>query len=177
MGGDVSRSTKPFQRIAGVVALSVLALAASGCGNRRDEFVGARVKDTCDATWPVCDTFAGCMIGGQSYVEGRFPNDGRFIVRVAEASTVKLHVFLEEPGAAGEQTSFTFYEDRCRSRTRLEVNGRAFVAEAEQRAAFTREVVLEGTGDHLVEFSSDAQARYLIKVDVTPTRLQVDEGL
>lgn len=177
MAGDVSRCISAFQRMTAVCGLCVLALASAGCGDRRDAFIGARVEDTCDGAWPVCDTFAGCTIGEQSYVQGRFPNKGRFIVRIAEPSTVKLHVYIEEIGAAGEQTSFTFFEDRCRSRTRIEVTGKTFVADAERAGEFTREATLSGAGDHLVEFESDAQARYLIKVDVRPTRLKEDEGI
>lgn len=177
MASDVSRQPAPFQRMKVAVGLCVLAALFSSCGNRRDAFIGGRVEDTCDGTWPVCDSFAGCMIGEQSYIQGRFPNKGRFVVRVAEPSVVKIHVFLEEVGAAGEQTSFTLFEDRCRSRTRVEATGKAFIAEMEQRGEFTREATLSGTGDHLIEFESDAQARYVIKVDVRPTRLQEDEGL
>lgn len=160
-----------------LLALCVLATVLGGCGNRRDDFIAGRVEDTCDGTWPVCDSFAGCLIGDQSYIQGRFPNKGRFIVRIDEPSTVKLHVFLEELGAAGEQTSFTLFEDRCRARTRVETTGKSFVAEAERAGSFTSEATLSGTGDHLVEFESDSQARYLIKVDVRPTRLSADEGL
>lgn len=177
MALDVSLCPRAFQRMTALSALCVLALAATSCGDRRDAFIGARVEDTCDGTWPVCDSFAGCLIGEQSYIEGRFPNKGRFVVRVPEPSVVKIHVYLEELGAAGEQTSFTFFEDRCRSRTRLEATGKSFIAEAERSGAFTREATTSGIGDHLIEFDSDAQARYVIKVDVRPTRLREDEGL
>ncbi|MFL5321551.1 MAG: hypothetical protein ACJ790_17950 [Myxococcaceae bacterium] len=155
-----------------VTGLLVFALLLQGCGNHKDDFISGRVQDKCDGTWPICDSFAGCLLGPQSYVEGRFPNHGKFVVQVPEPSTVRVHVFLEEIGAAGEQTSFTFYEDRCRSKTRLDTTGKEFVAEAQRSGEFVQEAELVGVGDHLIEFASDAQARYDIKVEVLPKRLQ-----
>lgn len=129
------------------------------------------MQDKCDQSWPICDTFSGCLLGPQSYVEGRFPNRGKFAVQVPEPSVVRVHVFLEDIGAAGEQTSFIFYEDRCRSKTRIDATGKAFVAESQRSGEFVREADLLGEGDHLIEFESDAQARYTLKIEVLPKRL------
>ena len=45
----------------------------------RDDFIGARVKDSCNGSWPVCNQTASCFIGNQSYIEGRFPGQGKII--------------------------------------------------------------------------------------------------
>lgn len=132
--------------------------------------MGARVQDLCDESWPVCDTVAGCVLGAESYRAGRFPGTARFVVRLAEPSTVRVSLFVEDAGAAGEQTFITWYEDGCRARVREELSGRTLFGEAERFGAVTREARLDGVGDHLVEIESDAQAQYLVKVDVVSRR-------
>src|SRR5262245_44989268 len=75
-----------------------------GCDSQKDAFVGPRVEDHCDESWPVCDLVAGCVLGPESYREGNFPGDGRFIVRIGEPSTVKVSLYLEDVRAAGDET-------------------------------------------------------------------------
>ena len=164
-----SRSDVSFvARLLGIGAF--LLLATPGCGDRRSDFLGARVEDRCDESWPICDTVAGCILGHESYRSGRFPGHGRFIVRLAEPSLVRVSFFLENVGASGERTIITWHEEACRARIREEVSGRTFVGEAQRYESVSREAELDGVGDHLIEFESDAQAEYLVKVDVTPRR-------
>ncbi|WP_241758672.1 hypothetical protein [Pyxidicoccus parkwayensis] len=146
------------------------AMVLSACGGSREDFIGARVKDTCDAAWPVCNQVAGCILGTESYAEGRFPGQGQFIVQVPEASTVKVRFFLEDVTAAGEETVVLFHEEGCRARKREAADGRAVQDLMEKFGEFSREADLTGVGDHLIEFESDMQARYVVKVDVTPLR-------
>lgn len=158
-----------------VACLAVLAGNAflAGCDGRREAFIGPRVEDHCDESWPVCDLVAGCMLGPESYREGNFPGEGRFIVRIDEPSAVKVSIFLEDVHATGDESVLVFYEDACKGRVRESATGRSFVAEGESSEGFTREVQLNAPGDHLIEFSSDSQARYLIKVEVTSKRQQL----
>ncbi|HZI14450.1 MAG TPA: hypothetical protein VE153_29050 [Myxococcus sp.] len=148
----------------------LVAMLALGCGGSREDFIGPRVKDTCDASWPVCSQVVGCILGTESYAEGRFPGRSRFIVQLPEASTVKVSFYLEEVSAAGEETVVQFHEEGCRTRTRQAVDGRTVLDSMEKFSEFTREADLTGVGDHLIEFESDMQARYVVKVDVTPLR-------
>jgi hypothetical protein len=150
------------------VVIAVLALA--GCGGGRGDYVGSRAKDVCDAEWPVCSRVAGCILGQESYTEGRLPGKGQFIVQLKEASTVRVRFFLEDVVAAGEETVITFHEEGCRARIRESVTGRTALDSAEKFGEFSREVELTGVGDHLVEFESDMQARYVLKVEVEPVR-------
>jgi len=149
--------------------LLVLALG-TGCGGGRADFIGSRANDVCDAEWPVCSKVAGCILGMESYTEGRLPGKGQFIVQLKEASTVRVRFFLEDVVAAGEETVVTFHEEGCRARTREAVNGRTALDSAEKFGEFSREADLTGVGDHLVEFDSDMQARYVLKVEVLPLR-------
>ncbi len=141
-----------------------------GCGGSRADFIGSRVQDACAEAWPVCGTMAGCILGPESYAEGRFPGQGRFIVQVPEASTVRVRFFLEEAVAAGEETVVTFHEEGCRARVRQALSGRNALELMEKQGELSREADLTGVGDHLIEFSSDMQARYVVKVDVVPLR-------
>lgn len=155
--------------VARLIFLGIFAIA--GCGDRRSDFVGSRVEDTCNESWPVCDVVSGCLLGAESYRTGRFPGTGRFVVRVSEPSVVKVSFFLEQVAAAGNQTAITWYEDACRSRIRQEISGNTFVGEAQRYEAVTRQADLNAEGDHLIEFESDAQADYLVKVEVIPKRV------
>lgn len=151
--------------------LAALCVVGVGCGDPRGDFIGSRSKDGCDESWPVCSTVAGCVMGPERYVEGRFPSAGKVMVRLSEPSTVRASFFLDQLGAAGDQTVITFYEDGCRAQVRDVLTGRDFVGEAEHQGGSFRETDLAGVGDHLIEFSSDTEARYLLEVSVTPTRL------
>lgn len=160
-----------FSRSTQAVLIPLLALVlGTGCGGGRADFIGSRAKDTCDAEWPVCSRVAGCILGQESYTEGRLPGRGQFIVQLKEASTVRVHFFLEEVVAAGEETVVTFNEEGCRARIRQAVNGRTALDSAEKTGEFSREADLTGVGDHLIEFDSDMQARYVLKVEVEPLR-------
>src|SRR5689334_207108 len=94
-----------FPRSTQVILVSVVALVlGAGCGGGRADFIGSRAKDVCDAEWPVCSKVAGCILGEESYTEGRLPGKGQFIVQLPEASTVRVRFFLEDVVAAGEET-------------------------------------------------------------------------
>jgi hypothetical protein len=160
-----------FPRSTQGVLLALLLLGlGTGCGGGRADFIGSRAKDVCDAEWPVCSKVAGCILGAESYTEGRLPGKGQFIVQLQEASTVRVRFFLEDVVAAGEETVVTFNEEGCRARTREAVNGRTALDSAEKFGEFSREADLTGVGDHLIEFTSDMQARYVLKVEVLPLR-------
>ncbi len=151
--------------------------ALGGCADRRAEFLGNRAPDACSEAWPICGSVAGCVIGSQSYLEGRFPGKARFIVNVAEPSAVWVSVYIDNPSAAGENTTIDWYEDRCRAFIRESVDGEAFVGEAQRVGYFLRRADLIAEGDHLIEVKSDSEADYLVKVDVLPKRLEGAQGV
>jgi hypothetical protein len=152
------------------VLLVLLLVVGMGCGGTRTDFIGSRAKDACDAEWPVCSRVAGCILGAESYAEGRLPGKVQFIVQLREASTVRVRLFLEEVVAAGEETVVTFHEEGCRARVRQPASGRTVLDFAEKVGEFSREAELTGVGDHLVEIDSDLQGRYVLKVEVEPLR-------
>lgn len=172
-GCDVGLRTVARTRARGILlGAAALALLASGCGSRRDQFIDGRTLDTCNQSWPACGAVAGCLLGPQTYAEGRFPGDGKFIVQIAEPSTVTLSVFVDDVGAAGIETAFKFWEGACTSNTRISIDGKDYVSESENIGFVSRSVDLTSVGDHLIEYRSDSQSTYVIKVDVVPKRLQ-----
>jgi hypothetical protein len=150
--------------------MAAVVLGAFGCGGGKSDFIGSRVSDRCDESWPVCDRVASCILGNRSYTEGRVPSSSRILVQLAQPSRVRLSFFVESITAQGETTAISFFEDGCRERLREEVTGQSFSTEATETGVFSREVLLTGIGDHLIEFSSDSKALYAAKIDVTPQR-------
>ncbi|HEY8207112.1 MAG TPA: hypothetical protein VIG99_06515 [Myxococcaceae bacterium] len=149
------------------------ALLLCGCGGTKEDFIGFRSRDACDQTWPVCDRVVGCIIGGQTYMTGRFPAQGQFLVRLVEPSKVTVGIFVE--GVAGTGTNDAYihwWEDGCVKRIRESLPATAFVAELERSGTFIRSADLVGVGDHLIEFSADAQATYYVKAEVVLLRDQ-----
>lgn len=162
--------------LAHLICVVAVAELLAACGDKREAFIGVRVPDSCSQQWPICDRIAGCLLGDQSYIEGRFPGDRLIGVQVFEPSTVTVSFQLEDVGATGEETAINFFEDRCRTRTRLTITGRTFVGEADKVGYVQRAADLSGVGDHLIEFSSDVHAHYILKVDVLPVRLKTNDN-
>ena len=108
----------------------------------------------------------------QTYTEGRLPGGTKMIVKIDEPSTVRVHMYLENVRAAGNQTSLDFYETGCVNRVRTVATGNAFVSEFDQTGDFVEEADLLETGDHLIELSSDTECIYTLKLEVIPKRTQ-----
>ena len=140
-----------------------------GCSSARDDFIGARVKDACNGSWPACKQIASCYIGDESYIEGRFPGDGRVIVLLAQPSAVKVSFFFDNISAVGTETSIVWYETGCTASSRDDVEGQTVATESNQTGVFERSQDLKEQGEHLISFKSDLEATYLMKVEVIPT--------
>lgn len=159
-----------FQNLRKRTTLVVLAGNMVACGGARDAFTDGRVLDRCESAWPVCSKLAPCLLGPETYAEGRFPGSGSFLFQLPEASTVKVSFLFENVTAAGESTVLTFFEEGCRTRVRTEVTGKTAMSQMESEGAFTQSADLTGVGDHLVEFQSDLQGRYTLKLQISPGR-------
>ncbi len=147
-------------------------LLSIGCGGRKQNFIGGLAFDSCNQNWPVCDQIAGCILGTRTYIEGHFPGESRMVVQLAEASTVTVHIFLENVRAKGQETNIDFFETGCINRIRQSASGAALVAEFDQFGEFTRNANLTGIGDHLIDVTSDTETNYTLKLSIDATRLQ-----
>ena len=161
--------SSPHQRRTAVAA--VLLVWLCGCSNGRSDFIGARVKDSCNGSWPVCNQTASCFIGDQSYIEGRFPGAGKIIVRLDEPSEVKVSFYFDNISAVGDLTSVVWSETGCTASVRADVPGKTVAAESNATGVFSRSASLLEKDEHLVSFKSDLEATYLMRVEVIPTVL------
>ena len=149
--------------------VAIIALwASAGCSNPKDDFIGSRVLQTCNQSWPACGAVAGCLLGDADYMAGQFPGDNQAVIQLQKPSTVALNLYISSVESSGTFAQESWFEGACRSRSDVKVTGVAFVQEAQREGIFTRTYNLLDSGDHLVQFSSDAQAQYLFSVTVTP---------
>jgi hypothetical protein len=148
--------------------LTLLVSVVGGCGGVKDDFIGARVLDSCNDSWPVCDGNASCLLGPESYTTGNLPGSGRIIVQTVTASDIQLSFLLENLTAAGGLFSIVWYEPGCKASVRQDVDGQSVAAESTSLGVFTRTAQLNEAGDHLVTFQATTQASYTLKVDVIP---------
>jgi hypothetical protein len=166
MHRTLAAPSRPFQQHA-VVALALVWLC--GCSSARDDFIGARVKDSCNESYPACKLIASCYIGPESYIEGRFPGEGKVIVKLDQPSAIKVSFFFDDISAVGTETSIVWYETGCTASAREDVPGQTVATESNQTGLFERSQDLKEDGEHLISFKSDLEATYLMKVDVIPT--------
>src|SRR5262249_15756807 len=169
MTRSLAGATSPFQR--GAALCAALMVWLCGCSSGRSDFIGTRVLDTCNESYSVCNQIASCFIGDDSYIEGRFPGEGRIIVRLEQPSTVTVSFFFDNITAVGTLTSIVWNETGCTANTRVDVPGQTVAAEANQTGVFERSENLLENDEHLIFFKSDLEATYLMKVDVIPTIL------
>jgi len=149
------------------VILLPLVWVLQGCSTPQDDFVGARVLDLCDASWPVCNGYASCLLGPESYTQGNFPGSNRIIVQTVAASNVELSFLLSDLTAAGGDFSIVWYEPGCSDTVRTTVDGKVVAAESQAIGIFARKAQLNVAGYHLVTYQTTTAASYLLKVDVT----------
>lgn len=150
------------------VVLLPLVCALYGCSNPQDDFIGARVLDLCNSSWPVCDGFANCLLGSESYTQGNLPGSGRIIVETLTTSNIQLSFLLSNLTAAGGSFSIVWYEPGCSASTRTDVDGQVVATESQAIGVFARSAQLNVAGYHLVTYTSTTAASYLLKVEVTP---------
>jgi hypothetical protein len=166
MGETLPAPSGARQTLAWVVLLP-LVWVLHGCSSPQDDFVGARVLDLCNTSWPVCDGYASCLLGSESYTQGNFPGGGRVIVQTVATSNVTLSFLLSDLTAAGGTFSMVWYEPGCTDAVRTAVDGQVVAAESQAIGVFARTAQLNVAGYHLVTYQTTTQASYLLKVDVT----------
>jgi len=157
----------PFQR--GAALSAALMVWLCGCSSGRNDFIGTRVKDSCNESYSVCNQIASCFIGDESYIEGRFPGQGKIIVRLEQPSEVKVSFFFDNISAVGTLTSIVWYETGCKASTRADVEGQTVATESNSTGVFERSANLLENDEHLISFKSDLEATYLMKVEINPT--------
>jgi|GEM_PF-860864 len=138
-----------------------------GCLSRADELTAGRLEARCDASIPVCATRASCALSGETFARGRFPGAQRAVVYAPHPrSTLTARLLLDEQVYPGTELLVRAYQVGCVDvlEERL-VDVDIFRRAGEDRVLdFT--FTLEGRGDHLIEWYSDAAASYTLTVNV-----------
>jgi hypothetical protein len=167
MGETLAAPPSGRQTLAWVVVLP-LVWVLNGCSTPQDDFIGARVLDLCNQSWPVCDGYASCLLGSESYTQGNLPGSNQIIVETLTTSNIQLSFLLSNLTAAGGDFSIVWWEPGCTAAVRTTVDGQTVAAESQAIGVFSRSAQLNVAGYHLVTFESTTSASYLLKVDVIP---------
>jgi len=144
-----------------------LALAV-GCIDAQSAFIDGRTLDACTSTIPVCTTTADCLLDLTNYTQGSF-NEGatrRLVVHTDEAATITVELYFTTEISPGIDTEVTFYESECLSSDDVTSGGDDIFQEAGPGHIWQRSHQVVTAGDHLVEVFSDAQADYLLLVNI-----------
>lgn len=155
-------------RAPGRIALLAALLLAGGCASAEELFVSGRLRDTCNESWPVCTTVAGCVVGDTSYVEGKFPGTRRLIVRTDGQREISVVLFFKNEGAIGTETRIVWNEAGCGASAIEVIDGRNLFKEASADGTLKRSRNVFTEGDHLIEITSDATVDYLLRIDTAP---------
>jgi hypothetical protein len=157
---------------AGLCALLASA-ALTGCvPDSEDLFIDNRTYVPCNGQVPVCVTQAGCVLDSTSYTRGNFAQGStlRTIVRNTVPSVIEVQLYFRTEGSPGTDTEVAWNEVGCRTRVSQQSGGIDVFAEAGEGRIWKRKQEVFTPGDHLVEVFSDAQAEYLLKVNVQPAQ-------
>lgn len=149
----------------------MLLMVLSGCVSREDSFTSGRIERLCEASLPICNTRVTCTVDEESYLTGVFPGAERALIYTPHPkTTVTLNLLFDEQIFPGGELLVRAHQIGC-----VEVKEERLVdVDVFERAgddriiSFTFE--LEGRGDHLIEWFSDATASYVLTVDYKQRR-------
>ncbi len=145
----------------------VLLLLLAGCGlGAEDNFTLGLDEDRCDGTFPICQTTAGCVMGSNKYLKGRFPGSRQFIVPAPEEAVITVRIFFATQVATGVDTEILWHEPGCFDTYQYLSEGSDIFLAAGNDQVFEQSKQVFLDGDHLIEVFSDAIAEYAITVDV-----------
>jgi hypothetical protein len=138
-----------------------------GCGiGNEGGFIDGRTLDECFETIPVCSTTAGCRLGGDRYIETRFPGTVQFIVPAPAEAVIKVGMFFRNPRAVGLDTRVIVYETGCTFPYEWIPPQSDIFRLAGDDGILIREQQVFQDGDHLVEITSDSTTEVLIRAEI-----------
>ena len=138
----------------------------SSCISREESFTAGRIEKLCEASLPICNTRVTCSADEDTYLTGAFPGAERAMVYTPHPLTkVTLNFLIDEQIFPGTEMLVRAHQIGC-----VEIEEKRLVdVDIFQRAGDDRILSfsfdLEGRGDHLIEWFSDATATYVFTVD------------
>jgi hypothetical protein len=149
------------------VLILVCALCSfSSCVSREESFTAGRIERLCEASLPICNTRVTCSADEDTYLTGAFPGAERAMVYAPHPlTTVTLSFLIDKQIFPGTEMLVRAHQIGC-----VEIEEKRLVdVDIFQRAGDDRILSfsfdLEGRGDHLIEWFSDATATYVFTVD------------
>lgn len=151
----------------------------SGCLPSTSEaaFIGDRSEILCQGVYQQCKGLsAGCRLDEGKYIVGQFPGGRKILVETPAGDwKVRILLFLDptvQPRSPGTDTDIWWYEPGCADVYHYQLSHDTFAGDLFEKAGednvFEVEQAMVEEGDHLVEISSDARSRYLLRADVIP---------
>jgi hypothetical protein len=127
------------------------------------DFTSGTSLNTCQDTIPAaCGNTAHCLLGSDQYLQGQFPGAQTFTLRTTSPQTVTFSFAFQNRISPGTQLSLTSTEPDCAGQSSYTSNGDLFeLAGASGILSFP--IQLMSSGDHLVQFSSDAYCSYELR--------------
>ena len=150
--------------------LSATLILAACANDPQTNFTAGRTEISCAGDVPVCTLFAGCTLDESNYTSGSFTQgaDQLFIVNTTGPATISVEIFFTSEQSPGVDTEVTWYESGCAQSEMSASDGSDVFAEAGANLVWTRSQLVTTAGDHLIDLFSDAQANYLLRVQVLP---------
>ena len=151
-----------------MVCLCIAVSSLSGCLSREENFTQGRLETLCEASLPICKTRVTCTLDEQHYLTGVFPGAQRAVVYTPHPrTTITTRILLDDQIYPGTEFFIRAYQVGC---VGVEEERLADV-DVFQRAGDDRVLeftfILEGRGDHLIEWFSDATASYAVAIDLS----------
>ena len=147
------------------IGVLLLPIALWGCTDQ-SQFALGRQLDSCIGNVPTaCTLSAGCVLDSDHYLEGVFPSARRIVVRTDGGATIQVAFFFTDQRAPGTELQVTAHEPGCGDRTTWDSGGRDLFRMADENGVLIVPLHVNNPGDHLVEFVSDAYARYALKLN------------
>ncbi len=136
-----------------------------GCGGGEATLSG-RAEDPCLQAIPACPAiFAECTLDPSRYARVRFPGSFKFLTDIGAGFRLVVYLMFATQREPGEDTKIFVYEPGCSDVQDYESKGANLFLAAEGTGTFSQTVIVEKSGEHLVEIVSDMQADVLITVD------------
>ena len=147
--------------------LLATSLPLCGCTSDEGVFTQGRLEDLCNASIPVCDTQASCVLEEDEFFEGAFPGGTRLIVRTeTEQADLIVRFLLTEPLYPGTEILVQAYDTSCGELSEEHPKDIDLFRLAGDDRILEFSLPVEGRGDHLLEVFSDMSSTYILNVIV-----------
>jgi hypothetical protein len=121
-------------------------------------------REPCEANVPTaCGAVAHCVLDAEHYLDGEFPSSRRFIIRTDGEESFELQLLIFDERTPGTELLVIVHEPSCGERYTWDSGGRDLFRMTGSDGVLRVPFHVLHRGDHLVEITSDANARYALK--------------